>query len=983
MAGKKTNTASRTTKNRNSSRSKTSSNSKKSTARKNTTGKSTSNSRGKSSGKSTNTTRNKKQTKTNISDRVVTQKGNVFEEMDANQIKKLKEMVLWASILIGLLIFVGNIGYGGVIGGAISGFFFGIFGLLAYIIPIIIVITAFFVVANWGNSKASRRLGLALLITCCSCLTLELLTHEAEYIEPTLAFSYGYENKSGGGFIGALFAGLLIRGFGLISAYIIDIIALIISFVAFSGVSLLQNKAYGKKARRRRRNDANEAREARLDRIQRDRDAQEAQMKRAAEGDVPRRQRKISGVAFDTSIAENVPSMDGNNDDLNELTAGMNDVEIADVNRVPLKSKGRKSRSVIKDATASNSATSNSVASNSVKSNLAASGAAVSSRKVEINTNVSSNTGYAANTSANATGGNVNTNPVDDIVNTHEVKTRRPQKTAESQAEVAASTKAVDSEIASISKNQKGNYKKPSLSLLHKSDDNGSGMTADKVNETADKLERTLKNFGINAVVENATCGPAVTRYEIKPEDGVRVNRITNLADDIKLNLAVSDIRIEAPIPGKAAVGIEVPNDKRAVVSFEEIINSKEFKNAESKVTFAVGKDIAGNIITANIAKMPHLLIAGTTGSGKSVLTNSIIMSILYKADPDEVKFIMVDPKVVEFSIYNGIPHLLLPVVTDPKKAAGALNWAVNEMDRRYQCFANAGARDIKSFNDKVAKNGGKLDLPINNQGDTEEVGRMPEIVIIVDELADLMMAAAKEVEESICRLAQKARAAGMYMILATQRPSVDVVTGLIKANMPSRIALSVNSGIDSRTIIDMTGAENLLGNGDMLYYPQSLTKPIRVQGAFVRTEEIQNVVDEIKNTNNETEYDENIIKAIEAGGSAGSNATSIDGGAGGFDDDQDQYFAEAGRLIISKQKGSIGMLQRNFRIGFNRAARIMDQLEGAGVVGPELGTKPRTVLMTATEFEQYLNPNFVPDTEDDTVGIGSEAEYPISEDID
>ena len=492
-----------------------------------------------------------------------------------------------------------------------------------------------------------------------------------------------------------------------------------------------------------------------------------------------------------------------------------------------------------------------------------------------------------------------------------------------------------------------------------------------------------MKNFGINAVVENATCGPAVTRYEIKPEDGVRVNRITNLADDIKLNLAVSDIRIEAPIPGKAAVGIEVPNDKRAVVSFEEIINSKEFKNAESKVTFAVGKDIAGNIITANIAKMPHLLIAGTTGSGKSVLTNSIIMSILYKADPDEVKFIMVDPKVVEFSIYNGIPHLLLPVVTDPKKAAGALNWAVNEMDRRYQCFANAGARDIKSFNDKVAKNGGKLDLPINNQGDTEEVGRMPEIVIIVDELADLMMAAAKEVEESICRLAQKARAAGMYMILATQRPSVDVVTGLIKANMPSRIALSVNSGIDSRTIIDMTGAENLLGNGDMLYYPQSLTKPIRVQGAFVRTEEIQSVVDEIKNTNNETEYDENIIKAIEAGGSTGSNATSIDGGAGGFDDDQDQYFAEAGRLIISKQKGSIGMLQRNFRIGFNRAARIMDQLEGAGVVGPELGTKPRTVLMTATEFEQYLNPNFVPDTEDDTVGIGSEAEYSISEDID
>ncbi|MBR1572607.1 MAG: DNA translocase FtsK [Lachnospiraceae bacterium] len=968
MAGKKNSTASRTTKNSKLSRAKTSSNSKKSTSGKTSTRKTSTNSRGKNTNRTTST-RNKSQNKTNISNKVVAQNGNVFQELDSDQIKKLKEMVLWASILIGLLIFVGNLGYGGVVGGAISGFFFGVFGLLAYVIPIIIVITAFFVVANWGNSRAARRLGFALLITCCSCLTLELLAHEADFVKPTMAYLYGYENKIGGGFVGALLAGLLIRGFGLIGAYIIDIIALIISFVAFSGVSILQNKAYGKKARRRRHNDANEAREARLDRIQRDRDTQEAQMKRAAEGDIPRRQRKISGVAFDTSIAENVPAMDGSDDDLNELTAGMNDVEIADVNRVSLKSKGRKSRSVIKEAAVSDtSSISKAAEATTTNKTVSAPSDVATRRKVNIPANDAPVRTEAVN---------------DDIVNTHEVKTRRPQKTAESQAEVAASTKAVDKEIASISKNQKGNYKKPSMALLHKSADNGSGMTAEKVNETADKLERTLKNFGINAVVENATCGPAVTRYEIKPEDGVRVNRITNLADDIKLNLAVSDIRIEAPIPGKAAVGIEVPNDKRAVVSFEEIINSKEFQNAESKVTFAVGKDIAGNIITANIAKMPHLLIAGTTGSGKSVLTNSIIMSILYKADPEEVKFIMVDPKVVEFSIYNGIPHLLLPVVTDPKKAAGALNWAVNEMDRRYQCFANAGARDIKSFNDKVARNGGKLDLPINNQGDTEEVGRMPEIVIIVDELADLMMAAAKEVEESICRLAQKARAAGMYMILATQRPSVDVVTGLIKANMPSRIALSVNSGIDSRTIIDMTGAENLLGNGDMLYYPQSLTKPIRVQGAFVRTEEIQNVVDEIKNTNNEIEYDENIIKAIEAGGASGTGATAIDGGAGGFDDDQDQYFAEAGRLIISKQKGSIGMLQRNFRIGFNRAARIMDQLEGAGVVGPELGTKPRTVLMTATEFEMYLNPNFVPDAGDDAVGIGSEAEYPISEDID
>ena len=451
---------------------------------------------------------------------------------------------------------------------------------------------------------------------------------------------------------------------------------------------------------------------------------------------------------------------------------------------------------------------------------------------------------------------------------------------------------------------------------------------------------------------------------------GVRVNRITNLADDIKLNLAVTDIRIEAPIPGKAAVGIEVPNKNKVIVSFEEMASSAEFKKAESKVTFCAGRDIAGNVITANIAKMPHLLIAGTTGSGKSVCINTIIMSILYKARPDEVKFIMIDPKVVELSIYNGIPHLLIPVVTDPKKAAGALHWAVTEMDDRYQKFADASVRDIKSYNKKLEEH--NYQLPINSNGELGTFEKMPEMVVIVDELADLMMVAAKEVEESICRLAQKARAAGIYLILATQRPSVDVVTGLIKANMPSRIAFAVNSGVDSRTILDMFGAEKLLGNGDMLYYPQGYTKPLRVQGAFVSDEEVQDVVDYIKGNNEEASYDENVTKHIESGADGSDGATAIGGGRG-FEDTRDSYFAEAGRLIVSKEKGSIGMLQRNFKIGFNRAARIMDQLEEAGVVGPEMGTKPRTVHMTPTQFEQFLNPSAVSAVEE---------EYPVSDDF-
>ena len=421
---------------------------------------------------------------------------------------------------------------------------------------------------------------------------------------------------------------------------------------------------------------------------------------------------------------------------------------------------------------------------------------------------------------------------------------------------------------------------------------------------------------------------------------GTKVSKITALTDDIKLNLAAADIRIEAPIPGKAAVGIEVPNDTREPVFLRDLIESDELKNHPSKLAFAAGMDIAGNVIVADIAKMPHMLIAGTTGSGKSVFTNSIIMSILYRADPMEVKLIIVDPKVVEFGVYNGIPHLLTPVVTDPRKAAGALAWAVNEMSDRYKKFAEYNVRDLKGYNAKISG--------MEPAEGEPPLQKLPQILIIIDELADLMMVAAKEVESSICRLAQLARAAGIHLVIATQRPSVDVVTGLIKANIPSRVALLVSSGIDSRTIIDINGAEKLLGNGDMLFYPSGYVKPVRVQGAFVSDEEVQSVVEFITSHTEKVEYNEEIT----------SQPVVSDEHAGGDSDDAnqyDEYFAEAARFVIEKGKGSTSMLQRMYRIGFNRAARIMEQLAEAGVVGEEEGTKPRKILMTLEEFEDYL----------------------------
>ncbi|MBE5944414.1 MAG: DNA translocase FtsK [Lachnospiraceae bacterium] len=503
--------------------------------------------------------------------------------------------------------------------------------------------------------------------------------------------------------------------------------------------------------------------------------------------------------------------------------------------------------------------------------------------------------------------------------------------------------KSKNSDLTISSSKQTGTYKFPPIDLLKTSKSKSTGTSEASVKETAMKLKSTLENFGVNVTITDVSCGPSVTRYELQPEQGVKVSKIVNLADDIKLNLAAADIRIEAPIPGKAAIGIEVPNKESSSVYFRDLLESQTFKKFPSNIAFAVGKDIGGQVIVADIAKMPHLLVAGATGSGKSVCINTLIMSILYKANPNDVKMIMVDPKQVELSIYNGIPHMLIPVVTDPKKAAGALNWAVMEMTNRYQMFAQYNVRNLQGYNEKVKEVTG-------TEEGNEELKKLPQIIIIVDELADLMMVAHGEVEDAIVRLSQLARAAGIHLVIATQRPSVDVITGLIKANVPSRIAMTVSSGVDSRTILDMNGAEKLLGKGDMLFYPTGYPKPVRVQGAFLSDDEIADVCDFLRTQNGESSYDEKITQEI-ASTSVGSG-TSVAGGVGS---DLDEYFVDAGKFIIEKDKASIGMLQRVYKIGFNRAARIMDQLSDAGVVGPEEGTKPRKVIMSMEEFENYV----------------------------
>ena len=487
-------------------------------------------------------------------------------------------------------------------------------------------------------------------------------------------------------------------------------------------------------------------------------------------------------------------------------------------------------------------------------------------------------------------------------------------------------------------------YKFPPVSLLNKSDLRGT-VRDPKLNEKANLLVETLKTFGVGTTLLNITVGPAVTRYELKPDVGVKVSKILSLENDVQLALAASSLKIEAPIPGKAAIGIEIANEKSSGVLLGDIISTSDFRNSESKLTVAIGKDISGKAIVTDLRKMPHLLIAGATGSGKSVCVNSLITSLIYKSSPEDVRLIMVDPKMVELQIYNGIPHLLVPVITDAKKAASALHFAVSEMNRRYNLIQERRVRDIESYNQSIEGEISKLRVNEDNEADLEKVSKLPYIVIIIDEFADLMMVASKEVENAIMRIAQLARACGIYLVIATQRPSVNVISGSIKTNVPSRISFAVASGIDSQTILDRRGAEKLLGRGDMLYFPVGYPEPIRVQGCYVSEEEILKVVDYVRDDS--VIFDETAEKIIDTG----MVSSDIQGSSG--DNDRDEKFVDAGRLIVEQQNASIGMIQRRFAMGFNRAARIIDQLEREGVISKADGKKPREVLMTIDEFNE------------------------------
>lgn len=901
------------------------------------------------------------------------------------------EVVLLLILAASIVIFICTVGQGGMFGKAISAFFFGAFGLMAYVFPFWLFLVSAFLTANQNrNGKVIMKTAAAVLLFVFLCTLVHLLMFGSDSMSIGSLLEACISEKNGGGLLGAALGVLFTKTVGLACAYVIASIALIISIVMITEKSFFGGlKKGGAKVYETAREDVRRHKE-RLE-IKREQEIEEADLQpqrsrtKKQETSQRRQDRKVSGVAFggNTSMKE---AKRGRKkrfaEDMNEIIIDIPQAE----QDIPKQSQGKRSQTsassageVKKCQPTNGMGLRNFGLQNAV--NISSADATVleddypaptihgarDSELINSQEMDPASQKYNGSHSAGVTGSR-NEVPASQMHTPSEAQSQIPEpqihianeETPEAQETTVSSAPkknkkqdaaAISDEVADISDEIQQNaeiepgYEFPPVSLLKKGDPNASGDSRAHLQEMSNKLQMTLTNFGVKAHVTNVTCGPSVTRYEIQPEMGVKVSKIVGLADDIKLNLAVADIRIEAPIPGKAAIGIEVPNKENVTVAFRDLVESKEFQGHASNIAFAAGKDIAGNVIVADIAKMPHLLIAGATGSGKSVCINTIIMSILYKAHPEDVKLIMIDPKVVELSVYNGIPHLFIPVVTDPKKAAGALHWAVSEMTDRYQKFAEYNVRDLKGYNKKIES--------IQDIDDPNKPQKMPQIVIIVDELADLMMVAPGDVEDAICRLAQLARAAGIHLIIATQRPSVNVITGLIKANMPSRIAFSVTSGVDSRTILDMNGAEKLLGKGDMLFYPQGYQKPVRVQGAFVSDNEVSDVVEYLTEKNGVGSYDASVEEKVK------SAATSSLGGGSGFTssaDDRDIYFAEAGKFIIEKEKGSIGMLQRMFKVGFNRAARIMDQLEEAGVVGPEEGTKPRKVLMSMEEFEQYID---------------------------
>ncbi len=784
------------------------------------------------------------------------------------------EIVLLSVMAVAILLMLSNFGIGGIVGNAVSDFFFGLFGISAWFFPILLFAVTAFYIANKNNPMVIRKLSGCIACFLLFCAFMQLLT--SGYSETTRILDY-YSDSVYDHLGGGLFGGILVKLFGLafgkIGAYVIVVIGIIISAIIMTQKPFFNILHEGgsrawKTAREQRRQSVRQAERVHKQRASRAAESGSADGDGGAAASSKEAAPKKKRFFFDFNLKEE------------EKTHQMAMPELS-IHRADTPEPETEHPETPAPET------------------------------------------------------NPETPPAPE--GSHGKKLANPKS---SPKEIQENVSHIRREIGERPAPAKTAYKFPPLSLLKKGDRKASGDSDAHLRETAQKLEQTLRNFGVNVSVTNVSCGPTVTRYELQPEQGVKVSKIVSLTDDIKLNLAAADIRIEAPIPGKAAVGIEVPNATNTPVMLRDLLESAAFKKHPSNLAFAVGKDIAGQPVITDIAKMPHLLIAGATGSGKSVCINTLIMSILYKANPEDVRLIMIDPKVVELSVYNGIPHLFIPVVTDPKKASGALNWAVSEMEDRYKRFAEYNVRDIRGYNELAAQG-----LVASEEG---VPAKMPQIVIIVDELADLMMVAPGEVEDAICRLAQLARAAGIHLIIATQRPSVNVITGLIKANMPSRIAFSVSSGVDSRTILDMNGAEKLLGKGDMLFKPQDYQKPARLQGSFVSDKEVSDVVEFLKEHFGEAAYNPEMEEKI-------NNSVTEAPAAAGGNDERDAYFADAGKFIIEKDKASIGMLQRVFKIGFNRAARIMDQLCEAGVVGEEEGTKPRKILMTMEQFEQYL----------------------------
>ncbi len=795
------------------------------------------------------------------------------------------EVISLLLIALTMLLLFSNFGLCGKAGRVLSAFMFGGFGFPAYILPILIFVGIFILMANTGNRKIILKviLSFVLYLLICTFFYLVLNGSDETYNLKEI-YKQCYTDRTGGGVVGACIGHAISLVFGIIGAYIVTVIGAIICLVVITEKSFINGvKQYGSNAVSNVREDYETLKEnSEAAREERERKKEQRRLREA------KHVRGVANVSLSGEEHGNMHEVTGEKinpvDDASDkvIFRGHIDIDSADV---------------------------------------------LETEKAGISSDVDKNEPFTPKEKIEVS---------DDA---KKVMNRAPYGSRSTDKKEGSGDDDVTEEIKTRTrKAYTRKYMSPPTSLLTKNEA-VKGTTKAELQETADRLVQTLKIYGVDVTLKEVSKGPTVTRYELLPAVGTKISKITSLSDEIKMNMAVSDIRIEAPIPGKQAVGIEIPNGANEMVHIRELIESPELKNNPSKLAFAAGKDLSGKVIVADIAKMPHMLVAGTTGSGKSVFTNSIIMTILYRATPEEVRMIIIDPKVVEFGVYNGIPHLLIPVVTDAKKAATALNWAVAEMSERYKKFASLNVKELKSYNQKVES--------MEVKEGEERPEKLPQILIIIDELADLMMVASKEVESAICRLAQLARAAGIHLVIATQRPSVDVVTGLIKANIPSRVALLVSSGTDSRTIIGTNGAEKLLGNGDMLFFPSGYVKAVRVQGAYVSDTEVQKTVEFLSKRSGEIVYDEEVVKKI-------SESSQEGNGNGG--NERDDYFEEAGRFVIEKDKASTSMLQRVFRVGFNRAARIIDQLNEAGVVGDEEGTKPRKVLMTMEEFEDYLN---------------------------